>query len=105
MQIPFVCAVASIYLLASAPLAQASCSASFAKQFASAERTANSLRPDKPGQMRVFSADGSEFTAGQVLWIMGQLRSIERDCVRGDEAAAVSSLSGVNALLSTRKRD
>jgi len=105
MRIPLVSVVASTYLLAWAPLAHSNCSADFTKQFASVERIANSLRPDKPGQMRVFGADGSEFTGGQVLWIKGQLRSIERDCARGDEVAAVSSLNGVNDLLSTRKRD
>jgi hypothetical protein len=105
MRIPIVSAVASAYLLASVPVAHADCSESFARQLASAERTANSLRPDKPAQVRVFGADGSEFTAGQVLWIKGQLRSIERSCARGDEVAAASSLNDVNLLLSGRKRD
>ena len=105
MRIPFVCVVASTYLLAGAPLAHASCSATFTERLARAERSANSLRPDKPGQMLVFGADGSEFTAGQVLWIKGQLRSIEKRCARGDEVSAVSTLDEVNTLLSTRKRD
>jgi uncharacterized protein YgbK (DUF1537 family) len=105
MRTPLVSVVASTYFLAWAPLAHSSCSANFTDQFAGAVRTANSLRPDKPGQMRVFAADGSEFSAGQVLWIKGQLRSIETDCARGDEVAAVSSLKGVNVLLNARKRD
>jgi hypothetical protein len=103
MNIPLVSVVASTCLLASSPLTHASCSTAFGEQVASAERIANSLRPDKPGQIRVFSSDGSEFTAGQALWIKGQLRSIEQDCARGDEAAAASSLHEVSVLLNARK--
>jgi hypothetical protein len=104
LNIPFVSVVASACLLASSPLTHASCSAALSEQFAGAERIANSLRPDKPGQVRVFSSDGSEFTAGQALWIKGQLRSIERDCTRGDEATAISSLHAVSNLLNARRR-
>jgi hypothetical protein len=102
MNIPLVSVVASTCLLASS-LAHASCNAAFSEQFANAERVANSLRPDKPGQVRVFSSDGSEFTAGQARWIKGQLRSIEQDCARGDEVAAASSLHEVSNLLDARK--
>jgi hypothetical protein len=102
MNIPLVSVIASTCLLAS-PLTHASCSAALGEQLASAERTANSLRPDKPGQMRVFSSDGSEFTAGQALWIKGQLRSIAQFCAKGDEAAATSSLHEVSSLLNARK--
>jgi hypothetical protein len=104
MNIPFVSVIASTCLLASSPLTHASCSAEFGEQFAGAERIANSLRPDKPGQIRVYGADGSEFTAGQALWIKGQVRSIEQDCARGDEAAAISSLHEVSNLLNARRR-
>ena len=103
MNIPLVSVVASTWLLASSPLTHASCSAAFSEQLASAERIANSLRPDKPGQIRVFSSDGSEFTAGQALWIKGQLRSIAQFCAKGDEAAATSSLHEVSSLLNARK--
>jgi hypothetical protein len=100
--IPLVSVAASTCLLASAPT-HASCNAAFSEQFANAERVANSLRPDEPGQVRVFSSDGAEFTAGQALWIKGQLRSIEQDCARGDEVAAVSSLHEVSNLFAARK--
>jgi hypothetical protein len=103
MNIPFVSIVASTCLLASSPLTHASCTPAFSEQFARAERIANSLRPDKPGQIRVFSSDGSEFTAGQALWMKGQLRSIAQDCARGNEAAAVSGLQDVSSLLNARQ--
>jgi hypothetical protein len=103
MNIPIVSIVASTCLLAS-PLTHASCSPAFSEQFARAERTANSLRPDKPGQVRVFSSDGSEFTAGQAHWMKGQLRSIAQDCARGNETAAVSGLQEVSSLLNARQR-
>jgi len=68
------------------------------------DRIVDSLRPDKPGQMRVFASDGSEFTAGQALWMKGQLRSVLQACVQGDESSAASSLHGVTDLLHTHHR-
>ena len=96
--------VASTYLLASSTLTYASCSTTFTEQFAGADRIVDSLRPDKPGQMRVFASDGSEFTAGQALWMKGQLRSALQACVQGDEVSAASSLQGVTDLLRARHR-
>ena len=93
--------VASTYLLASSTLTYASCSTTFTEQFAGADRIVDSLRPDKPGQMRVFASDGSEFTAGQALWMKGQLRSALQACVQGDQVSAASSLHGVTDLLHT----
>ncbi len=55
--------------------------------------------------MRVFASDGSEFTAGQALWMKGQLRSVLQACVRGDESSAASSLHGVTDLLHTHHRE
>jgi hypothetical protein len=95
--------VASTYLLASPTLTYANCSTTFTGQFAGAERIVDSLRPDKPGQMRVFASDGSEFTAGQALWMKGQLRSVLQACVQGDEVSAASSLHGVTDLLHTHR--
>ena len=96
-------AVASTYLLAST-LTYASCSTTFTEKVAGADRIVESLRPDKPGQMRVFASDGSEFTAGQALWMKGQLRSVLQACVQGDEVSAASSLHGVTDLLRARHR-
>ena len=94
---------ASACLLAS-PLTYAGCSGTFADKFAGAERLVDSLRPDKPGQMRVFASDGSEFAAGQVLWMKGQLRSALQACEQGDEVSAASSLHGVTDLLRAHHR-
>jgi hypothetical protein len=52
----------------------------------------------------VFASDGSEFTAGQALWMKGQLRSVLQACVQGDEVSAASSLQGVTDLLRTHHR-
>jgi hypothetical protein len=97
-------AVASTYLLASSTLTYAGCSTTLTEQFAGADRIVDSLRPDKPGQMRVFASDGSEFTAGQALWMRGQLRSVLQACVQGDEVSAASSLHGVSDLLRAHHR-
>ena len=96
--------VASTYLLAASTLAHASCSTAFVEKLAGAERTVDSLRPDKPGQIRVFASDGSEFTAGQALWMKGQLRSVAQACAQHNEVSAASSLSGVTDLLNARHR-
>ena len=68
------------------------------------ERIVDVLRPDKPGQMRVFAADGSEFTAGQVMWMKGQLRRVEHACARGDQADAARLLTEVRALVEAHRR-
>jgi hypothetical protein len=54
--------------------------------------------------MRVSASDGSEFTAGQALWMKGQLRSVLQACVQGDEVSAASSLHGVTDLLNAHHR-
>jgi len=98
-----VAVVASTYFLAST-LTYANCSTTLTEKFAGAERIIDSLRPDKPGQMRVFASDGSEFTACQALWMKGQLRSVLQACVQGDEVSAASSLHGIIDLLRTHHR-
>jgi len=100
----FFSVVASTYLLASPTLTYASCSTAFTEKLASTERIVDSLRPDKPGQTRVFASDGSEFTAGQALWMKGQLRSVLQACVQGDEVSADSRLHGVIDLLNAHHR-
>ena len=104
MNTTFFSVVASTYLLASSTLTHANCSTTFTEKFAGAERIVGSLRPDKPGQMRVFASDGSEFTAGQALWMKGQLRSVLQACTQGDEVSAASSLHGVTGLLNAHHR-
>ena len=77
------------------------------QQYKDCVRLVDSLRPDKAGQMRVFAADGSEFNAGQVQWMKGQLRKFERLCARGapaDEAEAGKVLAGVADLLHSHRR-
>ena len=57
--------------------------------------------------MRVFAADGSEFNAGQVQWMKGQLRRFDRLCARGapgDDAEAARVLAGVAELLKSHRR-
>jgi hypothetical protein len=71
----------------------------------SAERSIDSLRPDKPGQMRVFASDGSEYTAGQALWTKGQLRFTLQGCAHGDAASAASRTKEVMELLKAHHTD
>jgi hypothetical protein len=89
----------STYLIVSSTMTQAGCSPALTEQIVSAERIVDSLRPDKAGQMRVFATDGSQYSAGEAVWMKGQLRSVLRSCNQGDENTASSTLRGVTDLL------
>jgi hypothetical protein len=60
------------------------------KQYANERWIVDSLRPDRPGQVRVFASDGSEYTVGQALWMKGQLRSVLQACAQADETTAAT---------------
>jgi hypothetical protein len=96
--------VASTALLALSNLAQANCSPTLTEHFSSVQRIVDSVRPDKPGQLRVVASDGSVFTSAEAHWMNAQLRLVLKDCAQGDETAANKALSEVNNLLSAHKR-
>jgi hypothetical protein len=78
------------------------------QQYKDCVRLVDSLRPDKAGQARVFAADGSEFTAGQALWMRGQLRKVARLCASDrpeDHEEATRTLMEVRELLQSHHRD
>ena len=103
MNCAFYSAVVSMCLMAST-LARADCSPVLAKQYADADRVVDSLRPEKPAQMRVFAHDGSEYTAGEALWMKAKLRSAIQACARGDNSVAASTLNDVTDLLNSHHR-
>jgi hypothetical protein len=87
--------------------------AGYAKDFCASQQyrdclwAVDSLRPDKAGQARVFAADGSEFTAGQALWMRAQLRKVARLCASGspeDQTEAARVLAEVSQLLKSHQR-
>jgi hypothetical protein len=76
------------------------------QDFRECVRLVDSLRPDKAGQARVFAADGSEFTAGQALWMKGQLRKVTRLCMSNkpeDQQEAARTLTAVRDLLKSHQ--
>jgi hypothetical protein len=91
-------------LLLSGTLAHAECSPSLMSQLVHAQRIIDSLRPDKAGQMRTYAIDGSEYTAGQALWLKAQLRATVRACAEGNEASAAARLRDVVSLLEAHHR-
>lgn len=94
-------------LLGSVAAAEGTCGAS-SQRYNDCLRLVDSLRPDKAGQARVFAADGSEFTAGQALWMRGQLRKVARLCASGqpaDQLEAARILSEVGELLQSHRRN
>jgi hypothetical protein len=92
----------TLSLFAAAAYADAGCDNALLARYRESARIVDSLRPDKGGQARVFALDGSVFTAGQALWMQGQLRKFERLCehtTAADRAAAAKVLAGVEELL------
>jgi hypothetical protein len=96
--------VASTALLALSNLAQANCSPSLSEHISSVQRIVNSVRPDKPGQVRVVASDGSVFTSAEAHWMNAHLRLVQKSCAQGDEAAADTALRDVDSLLSAHHR-
>jgi len=99
-----VVAFASAGFLALSNLAQATCSPTLIEHFSSVQRIVDSVRPDKPGQVRVVASDGLVFTSAEAHWMSAQMRLVQKDCAQGDEAAAEKTLREVNNLISARKR-
>jgi hypothetical protein len=96
-----------LVLLGSVTEAEGTCGAS-SQRYNDCLRLVDSLRPDKAGQARVFAADGSEFTAGQALWMRGQLRKVARLCASGQPAEQLEAariLNEVSELLQSHRRD
>jgi hypothetical protein len=94
-------------LIASVGFAAVGCDESATEQYHHAERIVDSLRPEKPGQMRVFAADGSEFNAGQASWMKARLRKYAQLCAHGspeDLAEAAKILAEVQDLLKSHQR-
>ena len=81
-----------------------SCEAELTRKWRDYEHIVTMLRPEKAGQLRVFAADGSEFTAGQAMWMKGQLRAVEYSCARGDQADAGRVLAEVRELVKAHRR-
>ncbi len=92
---------ALIVLLSASMQSYADCSPTLTTQFESTQRIVDSVRPDKPGQTRVFASDGSVFTGADALWMKGQLRLVLKECAQGDEAAADKTLRGVMDFLNS----
>jgi hypothetical protein len=81
-----------------------SCETQLTRELRDCEHIVEALRPEKAGQVRVFAADGSEFTAGQVMWMKGQLRLVEQACARGNQADAARLLTEVRNLVEAHRR-
>lgn len=80
------------------------CQAEFTHKWHECAHIVDLLRPEKAGQERVFAADGSEFTAGQVMWMKGQMKRIAQACARSDQADATRLLTGVQDLVKSHRR-
>jgi hypothetical protein len=98
---------AAALFLASTAVAEGACDAASLQQYHDCLQIVGALRPDKAGQQRVFARDGSEFTAGQAIWMQQQLRKVERLCAQSTPAAqadAARILADVQQLLKSHQR-
>lgn len=98
---------AATCMAATAGYAKDFCDAVSSQQYRECVRAVDSLRPDKAGQARVFAADGSEFTAGQALWMRAQLRKVVRLCASAspdDQAEVARALAEISQLLKSHRR-
>ena len=89
-------------LVASQAYADGGCDAGLKQRYENDARVVNSLRPDKPSEMRVYAVDGSEFTAGEARWMRSELRKIESYCTSVNSARArqaTAAAANVEALL------
>ena len=94
-------------LIATVSHAAAGCDDASMQQYRQVAGIVDSLHPQKPGQMRVFAADGSEFNAGQANWMKARLRKYARLCEHGspeDLAEAAKILAEVQDLLKSHQR-
>jgi hypothetical protein len=92
-------AVTVLSLAAAEANANTGCEPGLTAPLQGAERLVRSLRFDKPGQARVFAADGKEYTAGAARWMSAELEIAKRACARGDTATAMLHLDAVRDLL------
>ncbi len=86
------------------PAWSAGCDPEFTDSLNRAIHFVDSIRTDKPGVARVYATDGSEFTAGQVLWMKGQLRTIQHACTHSPLADSTERLGAVQGLIRAHAR-
>ena len=103
MSVRFI-AAGALAVLASTAARAGSCNQELRNSLARSARVVDSLRPEKPGVLRVFAPDGAEFTGGQALWLKGQLRAIEGACARDDAQEAGRRLTEVEEVLGRREQ-
>ena len=100
--------LAAVACVATSAYAGNACDAVVSEQYRDCARIVDSLHPDKAGQARVFTRDGSEFTAGQASWMKGQLREVTRLCASGaagDQEKARRLLAEVCELIRSHQRN
>ena len=101
---PALALLSGLGFLSHATGAWADCDPALLTSMRDAERLVGPLRADKPGQARVFAADGSEYSAGLVRWLAAELVAAETNCRDGKVAAAREHLTAVKDTLSAHAR-
>src|SRR6516165_1943860 len=102
MGLKYVLAAAAAVALTSTAVQAAGCDPAFTQSHGAYSRVVDSLRPEKPGVLRVFAADGPEVMGGEALWMKGQVREIGRACARGDIQDASQRLQSLRLLIDSK---
>jgi len=82
----------------------ADCAAPLVRSLQDAGRRIESMQVTKPGQVRVFAADGSEYTAGAVRRMRAEVQLADQACRRGDARVASGYLDAISATIRAAAR-
>lgn len=99
LRLSVVAILAMNFLVPASARADGNCDSALSSRLDAFEHLADSIRVDKPGLARVYARDGTEFSAGQALWMKGQLREVSAACTRGDRGDATKRVDAVAQLL------
>jgi hypothetical protein len=90
--------ISTIALLSNAALA-APAESTLAKSLRESERFVNSLRMDKPSQMRVYAFDGTEYTSSEALWLKAHVEAARKALASNNANGAARELNLIAATL------
>jgi hypothetical protein len=91
--------IATFALLSHTVLAASPTETTLAKSLHESERLVDSLRMDKPSQMRVYAFDGCEYTSAEALWLKAHVHAARRALANNKASDARRELNLIAATL------
>ena len=93
--------ISTMALLCNAAFA-APIDSSLAKSLRETERLVDSLRMDKPSQMRVYAFDGTEYSSSEALWLKAHVEAARKALAANNTSDAKRELNLVVTTLKAR---